>query len=168
MWWWLRWSGTGSRWKCRRKRRRRSGGRECSHQATLFYADDVMVLSSDPRWLQWAFTTLVGLFDPVGLQTNVGKTVSMTYRPCPAAGNQSEVAYGRKMMREGLTYLERKRERVECGDCRKGMVAGSLDTHLMAQHGKTKKKRWNWTEAATGGGGGGEPITYWIEFPKGG
>ena len=66
-------------------------GREGRHQAALFYADDGMVASSDPRWLQWDFTTLVGLFDRVGLQTNVGKTVSMTCRPCPAAGNQSEV-----------------------------------------------------------------------------
>ena len=43
-------------------------GREGRHQAALFYADDGMVASSDPCWLQWAFTTLVGLFDCVGLQ----------------------------------------------------------------------------------------------------
>ena len=126
-----------------------------------------MVASSNPRWLQWAFNNLVGLFDRVGLQTNVGKTVSMTCIPCPAAGNQSEVAYGRKMMGEGPTYLERKRERVECGDCGKGMAAGLLDTHRMVQHGKAKAKSWSWTDATTGGGGGGEPTTYWIEFPKG-
>ena len=101
-----------------------------------------MVASSDPRWLQWDFTNLVGLFDRVGMQTNVGKTVSMTCIPCPEAGNQSEVAYGRKMTGEVLTYLERKRERVECKDCGKGMAARSLDTHRMAQHGKTKGKRW--------------------------
>ena len=33
-----------------------------SQQAALFYADDGMVASSDPRWLQWEFDTLVGLF----------------------------------------------------------------------------------------------------------
>ena len=43
-------------------------GREGRHQATLFYTYDGMVALSDPRWLQWAFTTLVGLFDRVGLQ----------------------------------------------------------------------------------------------------
>ena len=42
---------------------------------SLFYADNGMVASSDPGWLQGAFNTLVGLFDRVGLQTNVGKTV---------------------------------------------------------------------------------------------
>ena len=132
------------------------GGRwgEGRHQAALFYADDGMVASSDPRWLQWVFTILVGLFDCVGLKTNVVKTFSMTCRTFPAAGNQLEEAYGRKMTGEGLTYLEQKRERVECRDFGKEMVAGSLDTHHMSQHGKTKKKRWTWTNEATGGGGG--------------
>ena len=40
---------------------------EGRHQAALFYADNGMVASSDPRWLQGAFNTLVGLFDRVGL-----------------------------------------------------------------------------------------------------
>ena len=38
-------------------------GRELRHQAALFYADNGMVASSNPLWLQWAFTRLVGLFD---------------------------------------------------------------------------------------------------------
>ena len=80
-------------------------GREVRNQAALFFfSDDGMVASSDPRWLQWAFNNLVGLFDRVGIHTNVGKTVSMTCRPCPTAGNQSEVAYGREMTGEGPTY----------------------------------------------------------------
>ena len=74
-----------------------------------------------------------------------------------------EVAYRRKMTGEGPTYQERKRERVECGDCGKGMAAGSLDAHRMVQHGKAKAERWSWTDAATGGGG--KPTTYRIEFP---
>ena len=77
-----------------------------------------MVALSDPHWLQWAFNALVGLFERVGLRTNVGKTVSMTCRPCPATGNQSEEAYGREMTGEGPTYRERQKELVECGECR--------------------------------------------------
>ena len=50
---------------------------EVRHQADLFYADDGMVASYDPRWLQWAFNALLSLFERVGLQKNVGKTVSM-------------------------------------------------------------------------------------------
>ena len=71
------------------------------------------------------------------------------------------------MTGEGPTYRERKRERVDCGDCGKGMVAGSLEAHRMVHHGKAKAGRWSWTYAAMGGGG--EPNTYQIEFPtKGG
>ena len=105
--------------------------------------------------------------DSLQLTNYVRRTVSMTCRPCPTAGNQSEVAYGRKMTGEGPTYRERKTERVECGDCRKGMASGLLEVHRMVQHGKAKADRWSWTNAATGGGGG--PTTYRIEFPtKGG
>ena len=43
--------------------RRGGRGRERRHQSALFYADDGMIASTDPRWLQWAFTILVGLFD---------------------------------------------------------------------------------------------------------
>ena len=41
-------------------------GRERRHQAALFYADNGMIASTDPRWLQWAFTILVGFFDRSG------------------------------------------------------------------------------------------------------
>ena len=75
-----------------------------------------MIASSDPQWIQWAFTQLVGLFDRVGLDTNINKTVSITCRPCTAEGYRSEEAYGRLMTGEGLKFRERKRERVECGD----------------------------------------------------
>ena len=72
-------------------------GKEGRHQADLFYADDGMVASSDPRWLQGDFNTLVGLFDRVGLRTNVGKTVIMVCHPCQAAGNLLEEVYGRRV-----------------------------------------------------------------------
>ena len=65
-------------------------GREGRHQSAVFYADDSMVVSSDPAWLQGAFNALVAIFDRVGLLTNVGKTVSMVCQPCQAgAGNQT-------------------------------------------------------------------------------
>ena len=82
-------------------------GNEGRHQAALFYAENGMVASSDPRWLQWAFDALVSLFERVGLRKNVGKTVSMVCRLCQAAGTQSEEAYGRKMTGEGPTCRER-------------------------------------------------------------
>ena len=115
-------------------------GEEGRHQAALFYADNGMVASSNPRWLQWAFNALVSLFERVGLQKNVGKTVSMVCKPCQAEGNKTEAAYGRKMKGKGTTYQERQKERVECVECGKEMAAGSLASHRMTQHGKAKEE----------------------------
>ena len=141
-------------------------GKEGRQHDALFYADDGMVASSDPCWIQWAFNALVGLFERLGLRTNVGKTVRMVCIPCPAAGNQLEAAYGRNMAGEGLAYWEQQNKRVECGDCGKEMAAGSLESHQMIHHGKEKEDKCSWNKAATGGG---ETQTYRIEFPtKGG
>ena len=52
-------------------------GREGRHQSEIFYADDGMVVLSDPAWIQGAFTALVAIFNRVVLMTNVGKMVSM-------------------------------------------------------------------------------------------
>ena len=122
--------------------RRGKQEREGRHQAALFYADDGMIASSDPWWLQWAFTILVGLFDRVGLKTNQRKTASMTCRPCSASGNRSEASYAHTMTGAGPTPRERKRERVTCWDCGKEMAAGSLDSHRMKQHGKAREQGW--------------------------
>ena len=35
---------------------RREQRREGRHQAALFYADNGMLVSSDPQWLHWALT----------------------------------------------------------------------------------------------------------------
>ena len=74
-----------------------------------------MVESYEPRWLQWAFNAQVSLFERVGLRTNIGKKVSMVYRPCQAAGTQSEAAYGRTMPGGGgdLTGTEEGAGRVQ-------------------------------------------------------
>ena len=71
------------------------GGR---HQSAVFYAEDDMVVSSYPAWLQGVFNTLVSIFDRVGLLTNIRKTVSMVCHPCRAgAGNRTEEAYSRRI-----------------------------------------------------------------------
>ena len=76
-----------------------SGGRgqEGRHQNALFCEDDRITASSDPGWLQGAFSTLVGMFYWLGLSTNVRKTVRMACHLCQVAGTQSEVAYERQM-----------------------------------------------------------------------
>lgn len=61
--------------------------------AALFFTDNGLIASTDPDWLQGAFETLIGLFNRMGLRTNVGKTVRMICLPCHVVGNNSEVAY---------------------------------------------------------------------------
>ena len=46
-------------------------------KTAFFYVDDRMVASTDPGWLQTMFAMITGLFDRVGLRTNVRKKVGM-------------------------------------------------------------------------------------------
>ena len=92
----------------------------------MFYADNGMVASSDPVWLQGAFNDLVGLFDRVGLRTNVRKTVGMVCHPCQAAGNLTTEAYGRRITGMGQSYRERLRDQVACREYGEMLAVGSL------------------------------------------
>ena len=79
------------------------------HFSAVFYADDGMVGARDPKWLQGAFSALVAIFDRVGLQTNVDKTVSMACQPCRAgSGNRTADGYRRRVTGEGRYFRERQ------------------------------------------------------------
>ena len=121
-----------------------------------------MVASSDPRWIQGEFSTLVGLLDRVGLRTNVRKTVGMVCHPCQAAGTQLEASYGRRMMGEGPSYQERQKGRVHRRECGDEMATGSLAGHRMTQHGQTAEEIQSWKKLATGE----ETRTYCMAFPS--
>ena len=85
-------------------------GREGRHQSAVFYADDGMVVSSDPACLQGAESALVAIFDRVGLRTNVNKTVSMACHLCRAgSGNRNTAGYSRRLTGVGKTFKERHR-----------------------------------------------------------
>ena len=71
--------------------------KEGRHQADLFYADDGMVASLDPRWIQGAFNTLAVLFYRLGLRTNSVRTFGVVCRPCQAVGTQLEAAYWQRI-----------------------------------------------------------------------
>ena len=57
--------------------------------AAYFYADDVIVASTQPERLHRAFRFLTVLFDWVGFRKNTRKTVSMACQPCHAPGLMS-------------------------------------------------------------------------------
>ena len=69
-------------------------GQEVRHQNSLFYFDDGKFVSSEPRWIQGAFSALVGMFDGMGLKTNLRKTFGIVFRPCQVAETWSEAVYG--------------------------------------------------------------------------
>ena len=89
-----------------------------------------MVASLDLRWIQGAFSTLLGLFDRVGLKTNFGKIFGMVCRPCQSAGIQSEAAYVRRITGAGPSYRERQRVWVQCTECWEEMALGLMEVHM--------------------------------------
>ena len=81
-------------------------------------SDAPTILSSDPAWLQGAFSALVAIFDRLGLRTNVVKTVSMACHPCRAGTvNRTTEGYRRRLTGDGSSFRERHRERVACREC---------------------------------------------------
>ena len=80
------------------------------------------------------FNVLTDLFDWVGICTNMRRTVRITYQPCYIPGGFSELAYTQKVTGIGPSYQEILRRRVECPECRVGLVAGYLLTHIQVQH----------------------------------
>ena len=83
-------------------------------KAALFYANNRVVAYTNPGWLQSEFDMIMGLFDRVGLQTNVRKTVGVVFRTFRAARVQAEKSYTWRMTGEGIRFKVRQRERVIC------------------------------------------------------
>ena len=75
-------------------------------KAAFFYAKNGMVTSTDRGWIHSAFDMLMGMFDLVGLRTNVRKNVGMVCRPCQAARVRVDKAYTRRMTVEGRSFKE--------------------------------------------------------------
>ena len=104
-------------------------GREVRYCAEFFYVDDSLVALTDPVWMQGEFDTLTGLFDRVGLQKNVRKTVGIICHPLCAAGTQLEAVYERRMTGEGIIYRSRQRVRVQCPYYGENLKLGLLAVH---------------------------------------
>ena len=83
-------------------------------KVSFFYADYRLVASTDLGWLQLAFYKLTRLFDQVGLQKNVCKTVGMVFTPCWSDGVWSDEAYTWRMTGEVWSFKGRHRERLLC------------------------------------------------------
>ena len=127
-----------------------------------------MLASSDPQWLQWAFTQLVGLFDRVGLNTNSGKTVSMTCRPSSTTeksvgGGIWTPYYGRRTYVQGEEEIEDRMRGLRKGGG--GGVAG-LPPHDTAQ--KSTGEGLDMEGHGYGGGRRGRATDITARVPHGG
>ena len=121
-----------------------------------------MVESTKPGWLKTAFDTLTGIFDWVGMKTNVKNTVGMVCHPCRAAGLRSDKAYTRRVTGVGRSYKERQWERLNCLECGKDLERGSLAAHRQTQHGIVKGVP---VQEGDGEDRGGDPREYRMESP---
>ena len=63
-------------------------GEEVRLLLACFYADNGLIASRDPDFLQQAFDILMGLFDRFSLGTNVEKMAIMICQPCRTTGSQ--------------------------------------------------------------------------------
>ena len=79
-------------------------------QSVFFYTYNGMVASTDLGWTQNAFGTLTGIFDQVGLKTNVQKKMGMVCHPCHTVEVQAEESYTWQMIGVRRDYKERQRE----------------------------------------------------------
>jgi hypothetical protein len=99
----------------------------------IFYVDDAYLASRGPDFLQRALDIIVGLFDRVGLKTNVQKTQAMVCTPRRIRIHLPEDSYAR--MRGGMTLAgEWESWMVVCHQCNALVQASSLHSHLAEQH----------------------------------
>ena len=64
-------------------------------------------------------------------------------------------------MGEGPTYRECQKGWVHCRECGEEILAASMASHMMTQHGRVAEARRSWITASTGDG----PQTYQMAFP---
>jgi hypothetical protein len=99
----------------------------------IFYVDDTYLASSDPDFLQRALNVIVGLFDRVGLKTNVQKMQAMICTPGRIRIQLPEDSYTR--MHGGMTLAgDWESWMVVCCQCNMSVQASFLRRHLAEHH----------------------------------
>ena len=83
-----------------------------------FYENDSHIADHNPIWAQTKLEEVVRIFERVVLKKNLGKTKAMVCTPGLIWGQQGTAAYKRRWTGEQDTFLELKKTRVSCEDCR--------------------------------------------------
>jgi hypothetical protein len=92
----------------------------------IFHVNDAYLASRNPDFLQRVLNVIVGLFDRVGLKTNVQKTQAMICTPGRICTQLPEDSYAR--MRGGITLAgEWESRMVVCRQCNTLVQASSTD-----------------------------------------
>ena len=93
----------------------------------VFYANDGMVGSREPDWLQHTMNILVGLFRRYGLAANVNKSHTMTCQPGAIWAGMLEDAMALKCTGVGDSYQERLQRRIPYPECGVDLIVGSME-----------------------------------------
>ena len=93
-----------------------------------FYANNGLIASRNPDLLQRSLNVLIGIFNRVGLWTNMKKTVTVTFLQGNIKTNLTEEGYCACMDMRFRKSQERRR--VECEQYSADLVVGSLQCHL--------------------------------------
>ncbi len=100
----------------------------------IFCVDDADLAARDPDFLQVALSSLVSLFECVGLETNIKKMQAMICTPGQISTQLSTNSYRR---RHGYGTQMREQwdaRKVECRQCQATMNASCLSRHLADLH----------------------------------
>ena len=54
-----------------------------AENVAFFYAEDGLIASTNPVWMQWGFNVLIDLFENVGIITNVSNMVVWCVKMVP-------------------------------------------------------------------------------------
>ena len=86
----------------------------------FFCADDGLLGSWDPEWIQGAINVPIGIFWRIRLADNVAKSKKMKCQPVDIRSGILEEAFGRSSTGKGETYREQPREtfRAQTGEWR--------------------------------------------------
>jgi hypothetical protein len=98
-----------------------------------FYANNGLIPSCDPLWLQELFNVLVRLFEQIGLFTNAAKTKAMVCIPGQILEGYTKEEYANY---KSLTEIAANQKCccVNCVICGTSLAAGSYQSHLESQH----------------------------------
>jgi hypothetical protein len=94
-----------------------------------FYVNNGLIASRDPFWLQELFDILIGLFELIGLFTNVSKTKATVCIPGQIREVYTAKEYAEYKSLTGAA-ADNKRCRIDCEIFGTSLAAGSYQSHL--------------------------------------